>query len=54
LNDGKGQFKPLRQIDSGLAITGDAREVIQLNEFLAIGINNQKVSVYRKNKFHWH
>ena len=49
LNDDKGQFKALKQIDSGLSLNGDVRQILQLNEFLVIGINNQKVLVYQKN-----
>ena len=49
LNDGKGQFKSLKQTDSGLSLTGDVRQILQLNEFLVFGINNQKISVYQKN-----
>ena len=50
LNDGKGQFKALKQTDSGLSLTGDVRQILPLNEFLVFGINNQKVLVYQKNK----
>jgi len=49
LNDGKGQFNAMRQTDSGLSLMGDVRRILQLNEFLVIGINNQKVQTYRKN-----
>jgi hypothetical protein len=48
INDGSGQFKPMKQTSSGLAITGDVRQILELNEFLVIGINNQKVAVYQK------
>jgi hypothetical protein len=48
INDGKGQLKPMKQTNSGLAITGDVRNILDLNEFLVIGVNNQKVLVYQK------
>jgi hypothetical protein len=48
INDGHGQFNPMKQANSGLALTGDVRHILELNEFLVIGVNNQKVSVYQK------
>jgi hypothetical protein len=48
INDGKGQLKPMKQTNSGLAITGDVRHILELNEFLVIGVNSQKVLVYQK------
>lgn len=50
LNDGNGQFKPMKQTVSGLALTGDVRQMQQLNDLLIVGVNNQKVMVYRNQK----
>jgi hypothetical protein len=47
INDGKGQFKALKQTESGLSLSGDVRQILQLNEFLVVGVNNQRVMVYR-------
>jgi enediyne biosynthesis protein E4 len=49
LNDGKGEFKAVKQNESGLSLMGDVRQMLQLNEFLVIGVNNQKVIVYQRN-----
>jgi hypothetical protein len=49
LNDGSGQFSALKQTDSGISITGDVRQIIVLNEFVAFGINDRKVVVYERN-----
>lgn len=50
INDGKGQFQFLKQNQTGLAVAGDVRQILQLNEFLIVGVNNKKVSVYRSQK----
>jgi hypothetical protein len=46
INDGKGEFKSLTQVQSGLSLSGDVREILKLNDFLVVGISNHKVLVY--------
>ena len=43
LGNGKNEFKPIPQSQSGLDITGDVRDLIQLNKQLIFGINNGQI-----------
>ncbi len=45
--DGNGNFSYVNQKQSGLNITGDVRSVIDINNMLLFGINQQPVKVYK-------
>ncbi len=51
LGDGKGNFKPLSPQESGLAIKGDIKSIIQVNsggnEYLIFGINQQTIQIFK-------
>ncbi|MHA4895834.1 VCBS repeat-containing protein [Pedobacter sp. PWIIR3] len=47
--NGKGGFSYVNQQQSGLKIRGDVRSVIQLNNTLLIGINQDKMKAYQFN-----
>ncbi|MHB1177117.1 MAG: VCBS repeat-containing protein [Daejeonella sp.] len=48
--DGKGNFTYIPQNISGFRLKGDVRSVIDLNNTLLFGINQQKVKAYRLSK----
>ena len=50
LNNGKGNFKVLKQFESGLNLKGDVRRLIVMDDILMAGINNHQVLSYRRNK----
>ncbi len=45
--DGRGEFEYINQVNSGLNIKGDVRSVIQLNDLLLFGRNQQSLVTYR-------
>jgi enediyne biosynthesis protein E4 len=47
LNNGRGNFDYVPQYRSGLNINGDVRSIVQSNETLLFGINNDEVRGYR-------
>ena len=47
--NGKGEFTYIPQPVSGFRLQGDIRGVLQINNLLLFGINQQKVVVYKKN-----
>ncbi len=51
VGDGKGNFAPISQPESGLGIKGDIKSILKLesenSEFLIFGINQQKPEVYQ-------
>jgi hypothetical protein len=51
--DGKGNFKPVSQQQSGLTITGDTKslDIIEINGtyYLLVGINNVGIEAYKLN-----
>ena len=48
--DGKGNFTYIPQNVSGFRLKGDVRSVIDLNNTLLFGINQQKVKAYQLRK----
>ena len=51
--DGKGNFKYIKQTESGLNIRGDVRSCVQLNQQFYFGINGKNLITYtlsNKNK----
>ena len=48
--DGKGNFTYVNQRESGFHIRGDVRSVIQLNNNLVFGINQDSIKVYKLEK----
>ncbi|MEX0287803.1 MAG: VCBS repeat-containing protein [Flavobacteriaceae bacterium] len=47
LGDGKGDFEYVDQLKSGLNVKGEVRSVVQLNEMLLLGINEEKIKAYK-------
>ena len=45
--DGKGNFTYVNQVESGFHIHGDVRSIIQMNDKLIFGINQDFVKVYQ-------
>lgn len=45
--DGKGNFTYVNQVESGFHIHGDVRSVIQMNDKLIFGINQDSIKVYQ-------
>ena len=48
--DGKGNFTYVNQMESGFHIRGDVRSVIQINNNLVFGINQDSIKVYQSGK----
>ncbi|MGV3505277.1 MAG: FG-GAP-like repeat-containing protein [Adhaeribacter sp.] len=48
--DGKGGFRPLPQQQSGFSLRGDVRSILQVNNTLLFGLNQQQVKAYKKKK----
>jgi len=46
-NDGKGNFTYIDQSHSGFQLRGDVRSVIDVNNMLLFGINQQPVKAYK-------
>lgn len=46
--DGRGNFTPVNQQQSGFLVQGDVRSVLHLNSKLLFGINQQPVKVYEQ------
>ena len=46
-NDGKGNFTYIDQAHSGFQLRGDVRSVLQVNNMLLFGINQQPVKAYK-------
>jgi hypothetical protein len=46
-NDGKGNFNYVSQQQSGFSLKGDVRSVLQLNNLLLFGINQQTLKTYK-------
>ena len=46
--DGRGNFSAVPQQKAGLALTGDVRSVLSINNTLLFGINQQPVRAYQK------
>ncbi|MDR0793303.1 MAG: hypothetical protein LBE82_08330, partial [Chitinophagaceae bacterium] len=49
-NDGKGNFNYVPQSQSGFHLKGDVRSVLQLNNLLLFGINQQSLKAYKLSK----
>jgi len=49
-NDGKGGFSYINQVQSGLALKGDVRSVVEVNNTLLFGINQAAVKAYSFKK----
>jgi hypothetical protein len=47
LNDGKGNFKYLPSVETGIHVRGDVRSATMINNRLFIGINNDSIAVLR-------
>ena len=48
--DGKGGFAPLSQQQSGFSLQGDVRSILNINNTLLFGLNQQQVRAYKKKK----
>jgi hypothetical protein len=48
--DGKGGFQEVPQRQSGFSLKGDVRSIIQINNTLLFGINQQDVKAYKNKK----
>ncbi len=48
--DGKGNFNYVPQLNSGFKLKGDVRGVLNVNNKLLFGINQQKIKAYQLNK----
>ncbi|WP_337044345.1 VCBS repeat-containing protein [Emticicia sp. 17c] len=48
--NGTGQFNAITQKNSGLGIAGDVRSMININQLLFVGINQQPLKVYSYKK----
>jgi hypothetical protein len=46
-NDGKGNFSYIDQRHSGFQLRGDVRSVVEVNNMLLFGINQQPVKAYK-------
>ncbi|KAA0989726.1 VCBS repeat-containing protein [Dyadobacter aurulentus] len=49
-NDGNGQFRYIRQSQSGFALKGDVRSVLPLGSKLLFGINQKEIKAYQVGK----
>jgi hypothetical protein len=47
--DGKGQFRQVPQHQSGFALKGDVRSILEISNALVFGINGQGVKAYKNN-----
>jgi hypothetical protein len=50
LNDGRGNFSPLAQYESGLNVTGDVRSITCIDGRIFFGINDSAVKTYEINR----
>ncbi|WP_448633437.1 hypothetical protein [Pedobacter panaciterrae] len=48
--NGKGTFKYVPELQSGLSLKGDVRSTLTINNTLLIGINQQKLRAFRFNQ----
>ena len=48
--DGKGNFKYIKQTESGFNIWGDVRSCIQINDKIYFGINGKNLIAYTFSK----
>jgi enediyne biosynthesis protein E4 len=48
--DGQGQFSAIPQRQAGFRLTGDVRSVLNLNDKLLFGVNQQALKAYKLNK----
>ena len=45
--DGNGKFNYVPQNKSGFTVTGDVRSILNINNFLLLGINQQSIKAYK-------
>ena len=45
--NGKGNFKSIQQTKSGFLVEGDAKSMILVNKKVFVGVNNEKVKVFK-------
>ncbi len=48
--DGRGGFRYVPQVKSGFAVKGDVRSVVQVNQTLFLGINQQAIKAFQVQK----
>ena len=48
--DGKGNFKYIKQNESGFNIWGDVRSAVQINDRIYFGITNRSLTSYKMPK----